>query len=460
MLRTVAGRVRPLSGTAAVLAAAALTSLALTAAPASADGTRPGLVLGPQSPVDGVRPGDSFELPGTFANKGSKAIAKVWLSYNFSRGLTHQELPSNCERPRRESPGSPAVPGDEDGLPGESAVICEFDQTVEAGAVYAPEKTLSLDVLAPALYEHAHVMVGNYDPREDGSADDYVPGTGPAVKLVELPPDTPVGDGHRPSSEDEYFQSDSATVPVTAVNTADFQVAARQTGRAGKSVTLEVGFTNAGPAWVNGDGPATSILVQMPAGTTVTRTARFCKQTGSGSYSCVPHDYYFVNENTTDTYTFTVRVDRTVPGAKGSVALEAKDRPFDRNKKNDTAAILLDAHADGDGSTGGTGSTGGGSTGGSGSAGGGSAGGTGSTGGSGSTSGSTSSTGGSGSTDGSGTGGPATAGSTVTPGAATTGGGLASTGSGTTLPLTAAAGAALAVGAGTVLLVRRRATRR
>ncbi|MEV6192679.1 LPXTG cell wall anchor domain-containing protein [Streptomyces sp. NPDC051920] len=456
MLRTVAGRVRPLSGTAAVLAAAALTSLALAAAPASADGTRPGLVLGPQSAVDGVRPGDSFELPGTFANKGSKPIAKVWLSYDFSRGLTHQELPSNCERPRREYPGAPAVPADEDGLPGESGVVCEFDQTVEAGAVYAPEKTLSLDVLAPALYEHAHVMVGNYDPREDGSADAYVPGTGPAVKLVELPPDTPVGDGHRPSSEDEYFQADRATVPVTAVNTADFQVTARQTARAGKSVTLEVGFTNAGPAWVNGDGPATSILVQMPAGTTVTRTARFCKQTGSGSYSCVPHDYYFVNENTTDTYTFTVRVDKTVPGARGSVALEAKERPFDRNKKNDTAAILLDAHADGDGSTGGTGSTDGGSTGGSGSAGGDSAGGAGSTGGSGSTS----STGGSGSTDGSGTGGSATAGSTGTPGAAATGGGLASTGSDTTLPLTAAAGAALAVGAGTVLLARRRATRR
>ncbi|MER5401006.1 hypothetical protein [Streptomyces sp. NPDC002599] len=447
MLRTAVGRGRPLRRTAAVIGAVALTAVALAAAPASADRLPPGLVLAPLTPVAGVKPGSSFEVPATFANKGSKDLDKVWLSYNFSRGLAHQELPSNCERPSGESPGAPAVPADEDGLPGRHYVACVFDQTVKAGAVYAPERTLSLDVLGHALYEHADVMVSNYDPgaMTEGPSVDYVPGTGPAVKLIELPSTTPVGDGDRASGEG-YYEYDSVGAPVTVVNTADFQVAARLTDRVGKTVTLEAKFTDAGPAWMMPeDGPATRILVEIPAGTAVTKAARYCRKADSNSYTCFPSNYYFVNENTTDTYTFTLRVDKKVAGAKASVALEAKARPFDKNKKNDTAAVLLDAGS-GSGPTGGAGSTGGGSTGGS------------STGGTGSTS----STGGSGSaaTGGSGTGDSASTGSSGAPGPSTTGGDLASTGSGPALPLTAAAAAALVAGAGTVLLVRRRAARR
>ncbi|MET9834384.1 hypothetical protein ABZ078_34985 [Streptomyces sp. NPDC006385] len=101
-----------------------------------------------------------------------------------------------------------------------------------------------------------------------------------------------------------------------------------------------------------------------------------------------------------------------MPGAKGSVALEAEPRPFDKNKDNDKADITLDV-ADA-GSTGGGGSTT-----------------------SGSDSGSTSS-GGSGSSGGS-SGRSGAADSTAVSGD------LASTGSGSALPL-----------AGAVLLVRRR----
>ncbi|MGC4986431.1 hypothetical protein ACLQ18_38540 [Streptomyces sp. DT193] len=449
MLRTVADRARPLRRTSAVVGAVALTALALAAAPASADNTRPGLVLGLLKPVTGVKPGGGFELPGAFANKGTETLDKVWLTYSFSRGLTHQELPSNCEHPRGERPGAPAVPVDEEGLPGKYFVTCEFDQTVKPGAVYAPEKALSLDVLGHALYEHLGVTISDYDPgqSESGPADE-VPGTGPAVKLVELPSTTPLG-GIRPAKNPAY---DYAGVPVTAVNTADFQVAAQLTGRDGQFVTLEAKFTNAGPAWVmpdNGEsGAVTHVLVKMPVGTTVTLKADGCKKVDAGSYSCIPSSYYWANENSTYTFPFHLRIVKAVVGAKGSVALEAKERPFDKNKKNDTAVFLLGT--DGNGSTGGTGSTGGGSTGGTGSTGG---------------SGSTSSTGGS-STGGSGTasaGGSGSAGSSASAGSAGssgTGGGLANTGAGSTLPLAGVAAAALAAGAGTVLLTRRRAPRR
>ncbi|MGW1532582.1 hypothetical protein [Streptomyces aureus] len=455
MLRTVADRVRPLRGTSVVVGAVALTALALAAAPASADNTGPGLVSGLLKPVTGVKPGGSFELPGTFANKGTETLDKVWLTYNFSRGLTHQELPSNCEHPRGETPGAPAVPVDEEGLPGTYGVTCEFDQTVKPGAVYAPETALSLEVLGHALYEHVGVMISDYDPRfsESGPVDE-VPGTGTAVKLVELPATTPLGD-IGPAKNPDY---DHVGVAVTAVNTADFQVAAQLTGRDGQFVTLEAKFTNAGPAWVmpdNGEsGAVTHVLVKMPAGTTVTQKADHCKKVATGSYSCVPDSYYWANENSTYTFPFHLRIAKAVVGAKGSVALEAKERPFDKNKKNDMAVFHLGTSSNG--STDGTGSAGRGSAGDSGSTGGSdSTSGSGSTGGSGSAS----STGGS-STAGSGTASAGGSASADSEGPSRTGGGLANTGAGSALPLAGAAAAALAAGASTVLLMRRRAPRR
>ncbi|WP_328557795.1 hypothetical protein [Streptomyces sp. NBC_00358] len=429
MLRTVLDR-RPLRTTAAVIGAVGL--MALAAAPASADGPRPGLVLGPQPPVDGVKPGSSFEVPGTFANKGTTVLDKVYLAYSVTRGLAHQELPSNCVRYE-------VVAFDE--APSSSDAVCEFDQTVKAGAVYAPEKALSVNVLGHALYDTLRVSVASYDPAPSDGVKETEPGTGPAVKLTELPSTTPVGGG-----DPAHPDWDGATVPVTAVNTADFQVTgARLTGRVRNTVTLNAKFTNAGPAWVKSEmgTPVTQVLVKMPAGTTVTKASGYCNKVSPGSYSC-GFGNSWIDEGSVSTFTFSLHIDKAVPGARGSVALEAKARPFDKNKKNDTAAILLDV--EGAGSTGGS-STGGGSTGGSGS--------TSSTGGSGSAS-----TGGSGATGGSGSGGSAASGSSGSAGSSATGGDLASTGSGSALPLAGAAAATLAAGAGTVLLVRRRAARR
>jgi hypothetical protein len=425
MLRTAFDR-RPLRKTAALIGATGL--IALGAAPASADGAQPGLALGPHPAVVGVKPGSSFEVPGTFANKGTKALDKVFLSYSVTRGLAHQELPSNCVRYE-------IVAFDE--APSYSDAVCEFDQTVKAGGVYAPEKALSLNVLDHALYDSLRVSVTGYDSAPSDGVKETVRGTGPAVRLTELPSATPVGDG-----DPAHPDWDAATVPVTAANTADFQVTgARLTGRVGDTATLEAKFTNAGPGWVKGNPgtPVTRVLIKMPAGTTVTKESGSCKKAGSGSYICGTGNYW-VEEGRGEIYKFTLRIDKAVPGARGSVALEAKERPFDKNRENDTAAILIDV--DGAGSSGGSGSTGGSSTGGGSS--------TSTTGGSG-----TASTGGSGSTGGTGA-----TGSSGSTGSSATGGDLANTGSGSSLPLAGAAAAAVAAGAGAVLLVRRRAARR
>ncbi|MFI8240291.1 hypothetical protein ACIF83_23920 [Streptomyces sp. NPDC085866] len=424
---------RLLRRTAGAVGAVAL--IALGAAPAGATDARPGLVLGRIAPIDGVRPGSELKVPASFTNTGTVALDKVWMSYSVTRGLSHTEVPSNCLR--YEIPSF-------DEAPSSSDVVCEFDQQVEPGVVYTPDRTLALKALDRALYDELRVTVATYDPAFTDAGPPPVRGTGPAVKLVERPDETPAAPG---SARHEEW--DAATVKVTAKNTADFQVTgARLKGKVGDTVPLVVQFTNAGPGWVLreiGSG-ATRVHIKVPAGTSVTKTDGFCKSVGSRTYECGTSEAW-VDENSGETYEFRLKINKVVSGAKGSVALAGEPRPFDTEKANDTADILLDVS--GDGSTGGSGSTG--STGGSA---------TGSTGGSGSGTGSGS---GSGSSSGSASGSSssATGGTTTgTSGSYSTGGHLASTGTGSVLPLTAAAVGAVVLGTGTVLVVRRRAGRR
>lgn len=414
--------------TAGAIGAVALVSLGAT--PALAEDSAPGLVLGEIAPYEGVKPGSTFAVPATFINTGPEALDKVWLSYNVSHGLSHTELPSNCALWKV---------GGFDEAPVSSLAVCRFDQTVKPGAVYAPGKALKVNALDSALYDSVRVMVSAYDgtPGDEASSRP-VQGTGPAVELVEQPDATTAVPG---SAGHEDW--DAQEVAVTAANTADFQVTGAQLkGRVGDTVNLEVKFTNAGPGWVKRESgtPATQVLIKMPAGTTVTKGHGYCDKLPSGTYECGTSQSW-VNEGDGGTYTFKLKIDKAVPGAKGSVALGGEPRPFDNVTSNDRATITLDVT--GSGSTGGSGSTT--STGGSGST---------STGGSGSAS-----TGGSGATGGSSTGGGSATTGTSTTGSTdstTASGDLASTGSGSTLPIAGAAAAAVGIGTGAVLLVRRR----
>lgn len=178
---------------------------------------------------------------------------------------------------------------------------------------------------------------------------------------------------------------------------------------------------------VNPGPPApTRILIKIPSGTTAVK-APDCKKPAAGTYDCFIAQGW-VEEDQVNTYSFKLKIGKAVAGAKGSVALNAESRPYDVNKANDRADILLDV--EGSGSTGGSGSAGGSGS-----------------------SGESGTPGGSGTTVSS----PATGSSGS---ASTTGGDLAATGSGPALPLAGAAAAVVAAGAGTVLLVRRRAARR
>ncbi|WP_328695784.1 hypothetical protein [Streptomyces sp. NBC_00342] len=429
-------RRRALFQTAGAVGAVAL--LALGAAPAgAADSDAPGLALGKIVPIDGVKPGSELSLPGSFTNTGTAALDKVWMAWSVTLGLGFSQTPSNCSTQNL---------GGADETPQSFVMVCEFDQTVDPGVVYAPEG-LKLKVQDSALNDELAVRVS--DSRiETGTGEEGPPdqGTGPAVKLVERPDETPAAPG---STEPAWGKTN-----VSAKSTADFQVTGAQLkGKVGDTVPLTVKFINAGPGWVAGE-PYTSVThvrVKMPAGTTVTQAS--CKSQGQGTYDCgTPNSWVYADSEIT--YKFKLKIDKAVAGAKGSVALEKKSRPFDPVKSNDTADILLnvdgaDATGGGD-SASGSGGSGTAASGGSGStSGSGDAGGTGGSGGSG-----TDASGGSGSTSGSGT--SATGGDS---GSSSTGGDLAATGSGSPLPLAAAAAGTVVLGAGGVLVARRRAAR-
>ncbi|MFF4046574.1 hypothetical protein ACFYZ5_07940 [Streptomyces chartreusis] len=382
---------------AAVAALGAAGLITLAAAPAAfADETAPELVVGGIEPIDGVQPGSTFELPVTVANKGTEAAEKVWVTYAVTRGLDFAEVPSNCRTQQVRS---------YDEMPERWTVACGFDQAVEPGVVYTPERPLRVKALDRAFNDELLLRVDENDPGPDENGFPPVAGTAPAVKLVEAPAG---GEG----------SARVVILPVTSVNTADYQVTgAALRGRVGETVPMKVEFTNAGPAWFMAKvgEPTARVVITPPAGTSVVKTPGFCKAKGD-AYEC-GMSQRALNEGGRETYNFELKIDKRVAHAKGAVALSTEARPFDPDKSNDKADITLDV-------------TGGGSTGSPG----------------GSTSGSGGSSGG------------AVGGASSTGGDGTTvnGGHLAETGS-SALPITGvAAAAAVVTGAGMLVIVRRR----
>lgn len=74
-----------------VVGAGALITLG-SAPSAMADGPGTGLVLN-TAPIDGVKPGTTFEAPVSFGTTGTKALDKVYLWYYVTKGWTSPTCP-------------------------------------------------------------------------------------------------------------------------------------------------------------------------------------------------------------------------------------------------------------------------------------------------------------------------------------------------------------------------------
>ncbi|WP_328538206.1 hypothetical protein [Streptomyces sp. NBC_00344] len=343
--------VRALRVAAGAASAAGLVG-ALTAVPAAGAGRAaagPDLVIAEHAPVSGVRPGSSTGMSFAVKNRGDAPATRVVLYLNGSQGLAFAERYTNC--------AYEDTPAQDEG-PAQVNAVCAVGQTLEPGAVYAPEKPVGLHILDRALYERFGVNAQADSPSFPGGTG-RAAGTGPVLRLVEQQPPADPGAVHG-----DYGLS----VPITADSSADFALTgARLRGKRGATVTAGVTFANRGPAWVANDvsSPIGVFDVRLPPGTRVTGAPDFCRPagaggakgrsaTGSGSvYRCTtPYDY--ADAHSERAYPFRLRIDRVVRNATGTVAFVRGDHrwgtlPFDRNPADNTAEIVVNASDTGGG---------------------------------------------------------------------------------------------------------------
>lgn len=308
-------------------------------------------------PVDGVRPGDSVDVPFAVKNEGDAPATRVVLYLRGSQGLAWDKKYSNCVYED--------APAQDEG-PAHVNAVCDIEQTLEPGVVYEPAEPIGLNVLDRALYERLNVnILAGVDTFPDGTQ--HGGGADPVLRLVART---------APEAPGTVHGGELAT-DITAENTADFALTGTKVkGGAGRTVDAEVTFANKGPAWARNDvyGPIGVFDVGVPKGTTVTRVPEFCERVGAvgaATYRCTtPYDY--ADEDSERAYVFGLRIDKVVADATGKVAFVKGDHhwgtlPFDTNRTNNTAEIVVNASGGGGASTGGAS---GGTTGGTGSPGG------------------------------------------------------------------------------------------
>ncbi|RPF31565.1 hypothetical protein [Streptomyces sp. TLI_185] len=128
-------------------------------------------------------------------------------------------------------------------------------------------------------------------------------------------------------------------------------VTAAVKGRVGDTVVVRLGVANLGPGSPDGQGPG-SFAVVPPPGTTIT-SIPWEGDDDDRTYSCRPpqdeDNYYFLcdlseraapSAGSSVTVGFHIRIDKRIPGAKGSITVYG---PNDPEPGNDRAAIPVEA---------------------------------------------------------------------------------------------------------------------
>lgn len=388
----------------------------------------------------GFRPGDTYDAPLGFRNVGSMSADGVVLRFTGSRGLSFPDSYDNCSY-AEESKG--------DLIRYRQVALCTFEGEFLPGTAYAlsePVRVKTADFALGDIFSYGFDAVGAKEVGALRAGADYRQGSGRTLTLE------PVESGH----VGDYTKYAEIDLPMQ--NSYDLDLTgARVAGERGETVTVDVGLSNHGPAWIGSlraGGEPIGFTVRIPEGAGVVDSP--CRPVNDETpdvYRCFADTPFL--EDDERSFPFKLRIDEVVEGAMGKIFLPGHDDPWEGDPSNDTGWIVLNGTGDeetpGDsgGGTGGSDSTGGTDT----------------TGGS-QTTGGTGTTGGS-DTAGGTTGGTTTAGSGATGGTGGATGGqspqggggglLASTGS---TALLASAGAALAMAAGGVLIVvarRRRA---
>ncbi|MEV0906981.1 hypothetical protein [Streptomyces hokutonensis] len=296
----------------------------------------PKLVARPYPALKGIAPGAVFERTPAFADTGTAPADKgVMLLVQDSEGVSLAREHSNCHYSDQADIGA----------------WCRFDTPVAPGAAYETDAPLRYTAAKDTMYGYNSYVVwpvGGSAPDSFDPSDFPETGTGAPLGLKSV------------ASGSGFTGSGYGTFATT--QHADYQaLAATVEGKVGETVSITVGVRNNGPGrmnfqWGDADNSGT-FVVTPPAGTTITGAPGPDEQGDPGPlWNCTPRKAgaksYTCDIGSTDfrpgdsvTQEFTVRIDRVVPGARGSVrAVENPEYPNrDDDAANDTAAIAVKA---------------------------------------------------------------------------------------------------------------------
>ncbi|MEV0740550.1 hypothetical protein AB0I51_32520 [Streptomyces sp. NPDC050549] len=296
----------------------------------------PKLVSRSYPALKGIAPGAVFERTPAFTNTGTAPADKgVMLLVQDSEGVSLARDHSNCHYSDQSDVGA----------------WCRFDTPVAPGAAYKTDAPLRYTASKDTMYGYNTYVVwpvGGTAPDSFRPSDFPGTGTGAPLGLKSL------------ASGSGFTGSGYGTFATT--QHADYQALGDTVeGKVGKTVSITVGVRNNGPGlmnfrWMDADNSGT-FVVTPPAGTTITGAPGPGEQGDPGpKWNCTPRKAgaksYTCDIASTDfkpgdsvTQEFTVRIDRVVPGARGSVrAVENPEYPNrDDDTANNTAVITVKA---------------------------------------------------------------------------------------------------------------------
>ncbi|MFG3511204.1 hypothetical protein [Streptomyces bobili] len=272
--------------------------------------------------VSGLRTGKPAAVTPGFANN-SRFPAALGVALKVDvEGLALATRYSNCYYPG----------------PLPASAWCVFPTKAAAGTAYRTSAPLVYTALPQKL---TGSLVYTWSSAPQKPADYTVRGTGAALTLV--------------GTAVKGFESGDGTLGVTTTVQADYRpVTATVRGRVGDTVKVRLGVRDLGPGRILGDESLGRFEVVPPEGTTVT-SIPFTFEDGGGKWACerpgtpggtfvceIGGDRFLEarHEGGTTSLDFHVRIDRQVPGARGTIRTY---NPYDRTPGNDVAAIPLEA---------------------------------------------------------------------------------------------------------------------
>ncbi|MDR6973535.1 hypothetical protein J2X68_000204 [Streptomyces sp. 3330] len=279
---------------------------------------------GQEKGVSGLAPGESANVTARFANNTRFPTGQgVALQVDASEGVTLTALHSNC-----------FYAG-----PAPTSAWCAFPTKAAAGAAYRTSAPLVYTVTPPGALTGE--VTYTWSSPANRPADHTVRGAGSPLTLVR--------------TAARGFDDTQGRVAITTTVQADYRpVTATVRGRVGDTVKVRLGLEDLGPGRIQGDEERGRFEVVPPEGTTVT-SIPFTFEDDGGTWACerpgkpggafvceIGYDRFYEvrHEGGTTAIDFHIRIDRQVPGAKGSIRTY---NPFDRTPANDLAVIPLDA---------------------------------------------------------------------------------------------------------------------